>query len=483
MSDTLSLPTPAHPGVRIRMYRQGLGDCFLLTFFGAEKPRQVLIDCGVFGDAPGAQKKMQAVAADIARETDSRLDALVVSHEHWDHVGGFSLAQELFDPMKIGEIWLAWTENPNHPAALAMKRYQRLKLQAASLALARLSQGGDRRQLACGEEIAGLLGFFGEAPSVAALMAFSQQTAAAMAKVTRREPPPTFWQAGDLIEPDWLPGVRFFVLGPPPDMAAIKQGEGRPGKDTYGLTGAQDSLLAALEGVLGEGEGLPEPGRLERRTANLPFHASLQWRDEGLIRKHPALGPLHRQYSAPVAAWRRIDQDWLFTAARLALQIDGYTNNTSLVLAVELMDTGRILLFPGDAQIASWKSWQSLNWQSRDGGTVRTPDLLRRTVFYKVGHHGSHNATLKEQGLELMTNPGLVAAIPTDRELANRKRWQMPAAALKDRLLELTRGRLLFADSVPNPEPPSSHLSQEEWEQFLKAVFVHPEGLYLDYYL
>lgn len=35
---------------------------------------------------------------------------------------------------------------------------------------------------------------------------------------------------------------------------------------------------------------------------------------------------------------------------------------------------------------------------------VTAHELLARTVFYKVGHHGSHNATLRALGLELMTN-------------------------------------------------------------------------------
>lgn len=30
----------------VRMYRQGLGDCFLLTFPGEPKPFNLLIDCG-----------------------------------------------------------------------------------------------------------------------------------------------------------------------------------------------------------------------------------------------------------------------------------------------------------------------------------------------------------------------------------------------------------------------------------------------------
>jgi hypothetical protein len=82
--------------------------------------------------------------------------------------------------------------------------------------------------------------------------------------------------------------------------------------------------------------------------------------------------------------WRRIDSDWLESAGSLALYLDGDINNTSLVLAIELGQAGKVLLFPGDAQYGNWLSWAR---------TQRGIDLLKRTVFYKVGHHGSHNAT------------------------------------------------------------------------------------------
>jgi hypothetical protein len=53
-----------------------------------------------------------------------------------------------------------------------------------------------------------------------------------------------------------------------------------------------------------------------------------------------------------------------------------------------MFEMGRAhLLFPGDAQ---WGTWQNAladeEWRS----------LLEKTTFYKVGHHGSHNATPKD---------------------------------------------------------------------------------------
>src|SRR5271166_5127879 len=37
------------PKLRVRMYRHGLGDCFLLTFHLGGDEKHVLIDCGTLG--------------------------------------------------------------------------------------------------------------------------------------------------------------------------------------------------------------------------------------------------------------------------------------------------------------------------------------------------------------------------------------------------------------------------------------------------
>lgn len=82
----------------------------------------------------------------------------------------------------------------------------------------------------------------------------------------------------------------------------------------------------------------------------------------------------------------------------MAIALTGHINNTSLVLAFELGEDGPVLLFPGDAQAGSWASWSGLKWDVRYRDHTRQvtgADLLRRVVFYKVGHHGSHNATIK----------------------------------------------------------------------------------------
>src|SRR5437870_1390375 len=87
------------PGVTVRMYCQGLGDCFLLTFNLAKdvRPVRVHIDCGVLQHTPGEAKKMQTVVNHLVKETGGVIDLLVVTHEHWDHVAGFAHGQQVIE--------------------------------------------------------------------------------------------------------------------------------------------------------------------------------------------------------------------------------------------------------------------------------------------------------------------------------------------------------------------------------------------------
>jgi hypothetical protein len=133
-------------------------------------------------------------------------------------------------------------------------------------------------------------------------------------------------------------------------------------------------------------------------------------------------------------------------AADLAMQLDAGINNTSLVLAFEFIDTGRVLLFPGDAQIGSWQSWQTLEWEI-DGHVVSLADLLARTVYIKVAHHGSQNATPHRLGLEQMTHPDLSAFIPVNQADAKKARWHaMPFDKILSELTRRTAGRIVRAD-------------------------------------
>ena len=202
------------------------------------------------------------------------------------------------------------------------------------------------------------MGFFGGPADGATLAAFSEKTSEAMDKVTERHPAPTYCKPGDVIQRDWLPGVRVYVLGPPDDPAMLKKMEGRVGTEIYDLTGADGTFAPALEAMLaasGDQSADPNAGRtLPRPCPSTPLCSGTTRASSAT---QPHFGQLYKAYLAKDASWRRIDQDWLLSMARLGLQLDSATNNTSLVLAFEFSDTGEVLLFAADAQIGSWKSW------------------------------------------------------------------------------------------------------------------------------
>ena len=111
----------------------------------------------------------------------------------------------------------------------------------------------------------------------------------------------------------------------------------------------------------------------------------------------------------------------------LASALQSYTNNTSSFSRSnsEIPGRGDILLFAADAQVGNWQV-PGTGWECPIDGGRATGDLL--TIFYKVGHHGSHNATLEEHGVDQM-DALKAAIIPVDEKEALKKRWgRMPAA-------------------------------------------------------
>src|SRR5918995_1578601 len=116
------------------MYRQGLGDCFLLTCSDGDEASHLLIDCGVLKGTGEADKRMQEVAESVRETTGGRLDRLVVTHEHWDHVSGFLQAGAIFDTLEVGEVWLAWTEDPEDELAGELRKRKKKRLNGIAAA-------------------------------------------------------------------------------------------------------------------------------------------------------------------------------------------------------------------------------------------------------------------------------------------------------------------------------------------------------------
>lgn len=498
--------------IAVRMYRGVLGDCFLLTHTrpGEAGPRRyrALIDCGVLqciGDRPLTKEALghlPEIVTDLKRETGGVLDLVIATHEHYDHLSGFIRCHDLFKDFTLRQVWVAWTENRQDELAndirargkkalSALKAVvdqpafaQRLALEAGAMTSEEDAEAGARLR-----QIQALLQFYDpEIEPLRAADAFGVAKKAARPYDPAASPPLSCenalawlrWKAGEANVRYLEPGEVFafgldnalqaYVLGPPRSGQRLLQlnPSAGAGREVY-LTKADD--VAAVQGALRAYALAAADGDSRRpEFAPGPMDHPFAPRYRTAAADAPGL-PTAKLYYDRAAENRRIDGEWLGSAELLALKIDSDVNNTSLALAIQAPGPDRhLLLFAADAQVGNWLSWHDQDYPSKPPDPDAPPtaetaprekatDLLRRVVLYKVGHHGSHNATAAERGLELMTSPHLTALIPVVQAVAeeqttvhNPDGWAMPYGDLYSRLKEMTAERIVRGDGDPKAE-------------------------------
>jgi glyoxylase-like metal-dependent hydrolase (beta-lactamase superfamily II) len=494
---------PREGEVRMRLYGQGLGDCFLLAFPRAGRPEDpcyLVIDCGVAKSTPDKAARIRRVVSDIRVATGGRLDALAITHQHYDHLSGFLDAADEWQALAVGALYLPWTESTaaqgEHGRAgdlrQVLDRAARKALERAVQAGALDAQPGFRAEadflgVDVGGDALGAAGGGAQAEMDAA-MTFVRGLVAPD-KVHYLEP-------GDVLR---LPGTEHhaYTLGPP--LPALTNAKGKrliellaDGGEgvmysyaALGLRvdagppgGGRTLALSDDGGLPALASGVLALGTLEREGDEgfSPFASEIRlgW-DEAMA------APFFQDHYGEAergegGAWRRVNDDWLGGAATLALRAGGYTNNLSLVLAFDLPGSEKMLLFPADAQVGNWLSWHAIEgWKPvGDAAPARPPaagvdadrkprslmeDLLGRVAFYKVGHHGSHNATTQESGLERMTRQDLVAYVPVSVPVAQDLMGYcpMPFYPVLRALQERTKGRVFLpSGEAVGPAPPGT---------------------------
>lgn len=455
-------PPRARPPVTLRLYCHGLGDCMLVSLptGPGERPFRILIDCGAHASVRAGRQRVDAVLSDLAEACDRHLDVIVGTHEHWDHLSGFLTARDRFvdaetpglaadDPrIRVGAVWLAWTENPEDADARALDRYKdEAEATLVGLRLA-LEAAEDRQAMGLDATARGLDSLFG---FVFGAKGERVRSAREALRTLVPESRVHYLEPGTLAPlPAAVAGFRAHVLGPPRDPRLLRIHDDPT--DGYKLAFGNHPETLALASALAIANG-----HLDLRDdPAAPFDPTegvslADLRDGRLGDGADSLRAFLDAHYLGADASRRIEGIWLAGAAELALQLDRNTNNTSLVLALERVETGDVLLFAADAQAGNWRSWQDVTVPLGDGpeaGRRTGPELLARTIFYKVGHHGSGNATLRERGLERMDGRRLVAFNPTDADLAGRLGWSdFPARALTDALEARTSGRYIQSDA------------------------------------
>ena len=485
-------------GVTVRMYNPGFGDCLLLAFRGEDGcPRYLLIDCGAHHRYPDRKTRLQKIAQNIAACTNSHLHVVAATHEHTDHLDGFRLASDTFETIQIDDLWLAWTEDPDDPIANELRQRYDKHIRAMFGAVNHL-RAADQPNA---DSLSNLMDFeyrqsigLGAAGNDGAI---ESPIPFLRSRATRK-----LARSQDYLRPGQPPlslpgvkGIKIYVFGPPvtPSMLRIleRKSELYPEMAASNEADAFAAAVVAADGTTplsSDDKDAYENSRPFSQLASIDLNAAAQ---------HPEYGQFFTEHyggsaaAQPELSWRRIDNDWLGAGENMALSINSYTNNTSLVLAVEITDSqpSKVLLFAADAQTGNWLSWQDLAWpgEGPNGETVSANDLLERTVLYKVGHHGSRNATLSQKGLEIMDQPGLVAMIPVDQKWAlESMHWEHPAEKLLARLEEKASGRIIRTDQIPsNSELPAkpAALPEAEWKNFLQHLTwdSSPDSLWIQF--
>jgi hypothetical protein len=520
---------PPPSGAKVRMYRTGLGDCFLLAFpkgqTGDGRPPEafyLLLDCGVYKGTPepGNATRIRRIVADIHDATGGRLDLLVITHEHWDHVSAFhpSQAQDIFEKdIRLEKLWMAWTENLSIKLARDLHEGRRAARAALDHALARMRQAQGMGAGAEVEELAQkVLDFFGDpidgrppgpAGSFGAVAfgAKSRQTEEAMnwIKDTYGKDKTEFLHPGDgPLTFDGVPDARVYVLGPPEDAALIKRyNPTASGAEVYpkAMAAAIESAFFAAFGVVPTRPDLVPESEEVQEAQKLCFPFDEEYQVKADAAQDDAFFRTYYYDKGQSPPWRQIEADWLETAGEFALQLDSATNNTSLAFALEIgpPGAGKVLIFPGDAQVGNWESWfgkvkvgkqdlgKDMAWKVADK-VVTAEDLLRRTVLYKVGHHGSHNGTLKAKGLEMMGRPGasgeLVALLPVNEHVARdlAHYGEMPLRSLVKDLAIRTGGRVARSDEGDAPKDKQSTLAHIPGAPPVSSSFATKNDLYFE---
>lgn len=412
--------------IGVRMYNVGFGDCFLIFIPTPKGLRKMLIDCGSMASAKLA---IDAIADQVivdAAGPDGKpvIDVVVATHRHRDHVSGF--AAPSWRQVRVREVWMPWTEDPRdtgarklrdgqtafasglhlaardaHPSIAAAAKQVRDDPLADASALLAIAQGKGPRA----------------APALQTFLALNAlsnpEAMATLHDGFAGKPARWFLPEGGktakrarTFRSNALPGVKISILGPSRDPAVVRK-LNPPKKQRY-------FQLAATEA--GGRKAKPAIADDWKVLAKSTLLKNLKLTDK-------ERDALHKAAEGEADA--------------LAAAADSKLNGTSLVIVLEI--DGVHLLLAGDAQ---WGTWEAAIADEEWG------DLLQKTKFFKVGHHGSHNASPKSLVEGLLGKRGDVLAMVSTRTFGS---WDIPRGPLLD---QLKAQRVKIARSDKNASAP-----------------------------
>jgi len=354
------------------MYNVGFGDCFLLSFAYADRERHMLVDYGSTSAPKNGRKTYMAdIAEDIKSRCGGKLDIIVATHRHRDHISGFSTdvgTGKTIAGLKPDVVIQPWTEDPKakpNASTAVSSIYTRGNADRKKMTDHLLGALEDMHQVAAGVvEFAmnskGLLG----ADARSQLQFLGEDNLKNLSAVTNlmqmgKKGKAYYVNAGMTLN-GVLPGVKVQVLGPPnlEQSDKIRKERSKDPNEFWQFRSIWASQQMAFS------------------SASRGLRGS--WTREVAGRRAKSAPPEVRWF---LRQCQEIHGDQLLELVR---DLDSVMNNTSVILLLE--SGGKKLLFPGDAQIENWAyALNRTDWRKK----------LEDVGIYKVGHHGSLNATPK----------------------------------------------------------------------------------------